>query len=406
MVHELRRQPFRSLYLFLQVAITLAVRIPFWTLSHLYRRPRPSWSLFTTLGTFTLRLFSEFGPIAEKVGPVRFWPDHRAILEGPGVKGVWLSPNSSCILGAIKEWAAAASVQSTRIPGYWIDKPGSNTQVGDEPSPDEKVILYLHGGGFISESAHPSSILSTTPRSILSHCPSSGAKRALAVEYRLCELSPVYTNPFPAALIDAITGYCYLVMEVGFKPENIIFVGDSAGGNLALALARYLADNSAELALAMGRSTDGRPLDYQMILLSPWSDLGTSHETPESALLNNNHDFLVDVRTGLFAHARRAYAGPLGFSATDANPYLSPASKFVNASFSGFPRTFIELGDAERFLDMCRSLRDAMVRDMGPDRVGYYEAPDAVHDHLVLPIKASAKREALRAIEDWFADAK
>ncbi|PCH43927.1 alpha/beta-hydrolase [Wolfiporia cocos MD-104 SS10] len=406
MVHELRKQPLRSVYLGAQKVYTEIVRVPSWVLSNLpkSRRPRPSWSLRKCVQVPKLRLYSEFGPIAEKAGPVHRWPTHRAIVEGPGVKGVWLNPNPSIIHGAVKEWAAAASVEQTRIPGYWIDKPGSDTPAGEEPASDERVILYLHGGGYISASAHPDNLWATVPRTVLSACPSSSARRALAVEYRLCDIAPQYTNPFPAALLDAIAGYNYLINEVGFSPERIILLGDSAGGNLALALARYLVENATALSKDLNFGADGTPPDYDMILLSPWSDLGTSHETPGSASIDCTYEYLADLRTGVFAHARRAYSASLGFSATDTNAYLSPASGSVDAGFKGFPRTFIELGDAERFVDMCRTLHDRMVRDMGESRVGYHEAPDAIHDHLLFPFEEKQTKEAMQNLDRWLAD--
>lgn len=52
----------------------------------------------------------------------------------------------------------------------------------------------------------------------------------LSVDYRLSHL-----NPFPAALIDAISGYVYLINNRSIDPKRIVVVGDSAGGNLALA---------------------------------------------------------------------------------------------------------------------------------------------------------------------------
>lgn len=57
---------------------------------------------------------------------------------------------------------------------------------------------------------------------------------AAAVEYRLLP------NPFPAALQDAATVYCDLVLRKGIEPERIVIIGDSAGGNVALALARWI----------------------------------------------------------------------------------------------------------------------------------------------------------------------
>jgi acetyl esterase/lipase len=47
---------------------------------------------------------------------------------------------------------------------------------------------------------------------------------------------------FPGNLLDALSGYLYLVNELGFEPDKVVVMGDSAGGNTALGLARYLGE--------------------------------------------------------------------------------------------------------------------------------------------------------------------
>ena len=108
--------------------------------------------------------------------------------------------------------------------------------------PEEKVLYVLHGGGYHTQSAHPSDIVANIPFGILRYAKT--ISRALCLEYRLTSnphSKPI--NPFPAALIDAVAGYNYLVNVLGFEPANIIIEGDSAGANLALALTRYLVEN-------------------------------------------------------------------------------------------------------------------------------------------------------------------
>ena len=46
---------------------------------------------------------------------------------------------------------------------------------------------------------------------------------------------------FPAQLQDLLAGYAYL-LSLGFRAENITFLGDSSGGHLCLVLSRYLAE--------------------------------------------------------------------------------------------------------------------------------------------------------------------
>lgn len=110
----------------------------------------------------------------------------------------------------------------------------------------------------------------------------SSARRALAVEHRLCDLAQEPMDPSPASLIDVLAGYHYLVEEVGFAPPpppppNIILMGDSAGAGIAPSLARYLVDNVQRLSVFM-KGLDLSPA-HAMILLS--SCLGLLHKRLE-----------------------------------------------------------------------------------------------------------------------------
>lgn len=304
-------------------------------------------------------------------------------------------------MGSLKRWAEDAGVRPERIPGYWQDKKGSDTPVAEKPSEGEKVFYYIHGGGFVALTAHPADMLSAGGRTIMGQCPS--AKRMFALEYRLTKLYPETRNPFPAALIDCLMGYYYLVNEVGFSSKNVVFMGDSAGGNLALALVRYLVENK-------GTHPSLPDVPHDLILLSPWTDLGTSHETPGSSLLTfADTDFLTDPRKDVFFLARKAYCGPLRLAAANSNPYISPGSihtDMFEVSYKGFPRTLMFAGTAERFLDQLRSLRDKMVRDMGEGsgegQLLYHEGVDAVHDYLIPTWEEPQRSEALHIVAEWF----
>lgn len=57
-----------------------------------------------------------------------------------------------------------------------------------------------------------------------------------AVEYRMLP------HAFPAALQDAVAAFAHLVDVDRVAPEDIILIGDSAGGNIALALAMWIRD--------------------------------------------------------------------------------------------------------------------------------------------------------------------
>ena len=86
---------------------------------------------------------------------------------------------------------------------------------------------------------------------------------ALLYDYRLAP-----EHPFPAAMEDTLTAYRWL-LDQGVRPENIIIVGESAGGGLCLASLVAIRD-------------DGLPLPAAGVALSPWTDLtrsGNSYRT-------------------------------------------------------------------------------------------------------------------------------
>ena len=124
------------------------------------------------------------------------------------------------------------------VPGEFLIAPGAS---------EDKVVLYLHGGGYVIGSIKSHRYLM---QNVSRH---SGAK-TLGIDYRLAP-----ENPFPAALEDATKAYRWLLAQ-GYKPENIAIAGDSAGGGLTLA------------ALVNLRN-EGDPLPAAGVLISPWADL-------------------------------------------------------------------------------------------------------------------------------------
>jgi len=62
-------------------------------------------------------------------------------------------------------------------------------------------------------------------------------KSAVTVEYRKSGQAPT-----PCALIDCLALYTYLLEKLQFDPDNIVIMGDSAGGHLVNSLIRYAQD--------------------------------------------------------------------------------------------------------------------------------------------------------------------
>ncbi len=107
------------------------------------------------------------------------------------------------------------------------------------------TLLYLHGGGFSFEpKGHTGFIAMIT---------TAAKSRTLALDYRL---SPEHC--FPAQLEDALNGYRWL-LDRGFDPNELVVGGDSAGGNLTIALLLAARDRGMplpKLAFALSPPTN------------------------------------------------------------------------------------------------------------------------------------------------------
>ena len=91
-----------------------------------------------------------------------------------------------------------------------------------------KVILQLHGGGYVAAMKNAYRSFAALYSEIGKGC------SVLTLDYRVAP-----ENPYPAALEDAVTAYHWLI-EQGYREEDIVVAGDSAGGGLALSLCLWL----------------------------------------------------------------------------------------------------------------------------------------------------------------------
>lgn len=183
----------------------------------------------------------------------------------------------------------------------------------------EKAILYLHGGGYATGSIDSYQMLGA----MLAQ--TTGIK-VLIPEYRLAP-----EHPYPAAIEDAQKVYRWLLAE-GYKPENIVISGDSAGGGLSVTAVLALRDANA-------------PLPAAVVSLSPWTDLtftGQSHITQAKAEVLLRADELREW--SIF------YIG----TESPSNPLISP----IYADFHGFPPLLIQVGSDEVLLDDARMLAE------------------------------------------------
>ncbi|THH33314.1 hypothetical protein EUX98_g877 [Antrodiella citrinella] len=400
-VYALRQQPFRAIYIVVELLITVFIRLPYWLILYIprHRRPRVSWPYSRCIAVEILRTLMFVGPIAARAGPISTKPDHRSIPDIPGVKALWIDPTPDLLFGDVNEWADAGNIPYVRLPGYWYDRHGDDTPIGTAPHKGEKVLYMIKGGAFVGLSAHPDYTFGPMFRRLVGSHPL--IRRGFSVEYRLTTGPPLeHEHPFPTALMDVLAGYAYLTDHVGFAPEDIVVEGDSSGGNLAIALVRYLIENGTEKNHLPG-------VPGGLILVSPWVDLGDSHDDhPEcSQRMCLSSDYLPGYGSPMMVWARKHYCSVVGYpEATNSNRYISPASidhDMEHVSFKGFPRTLIVYGDAEVLHDQVVTLRDRMVDDLGGEWVRHHVVKDGIHAILVMPWFNFECKAAFEAIDVW-----
>ncbi|HEX6277099.1 MAG TPA: alpha/beta hydrolase [Polyangiaceae bacterium] len=201
----------------------------------------------------------------------------------------------------------------------------------------ERVILYLHGGGFLygSERSHGE---------LCSRIALSAEARLVFPLYRLAP-----EHPFPSALEDVLAVYRAL-LESGTRPSDVVVAGDSAGGNLALALLLTLRDR-------------GEALPARAVLLSPCVDL-----TDRSGSIRDNEPFDW-ASPWMFDRWQREYLSGKDPGA----PLASPA----RAELRGLPPLLLQIGTAEMLYDQVTSF--ARVAQASGVEVTLEEYPDRVH---------------------------
>jgi len=191
----------------------------------------------------------------------------------------------------------------------------------NRPRGRRRVILYCHGGGYITGSLLYARLL-TTKLAL------AASMDVISFDYRL---APEY--PYPAALDDAVAVWDYLMLK-GYASRDVIVAGDSAGGNLALALGLKLKES-------------GRFLPGCFACMSPWTDLACTGETYETKA---EVDPILDRE--YVDRARNAYCPDLFF----ANPLVSP----LYGIYTGFPPVYIQAGRNEILLSDSAELQKRM----------------------------------------------
>jgi phosphinothricin tripeptide acetyl hydrolase len=194
-------------------------------------------------------------------------------------------------------------VSAPAAPAEWLRPPAAVAG---------RVVLYLHGGGYVIGSPR-------SHRHLAAAIASAAAASALLLDYRLAP-----EHPYPAAVDDATAAYRWL-LDQAIAPERVVIAGDSAGGGLAVATLLALRDARV-------------PLPAGGVCISPWVDLTCSGES-----YRTKADVDPIVRQAGVAEMATAYLG----SASPRTPLASP----LFADLRGLPPLLIHVGSDEVLLD-------------------------------------------------------
>lgn len=221
------------------------------------------------------------------------------------------------------------------------------------------AILYLHGGAYIAGTAN-------------AYCHFVGQ---IAARVHRAAFIPDYAlapeNTFPAAVNDAEAAYAGL-LEQGFG--DVVLVGDSAGGGLALILAS---------PTAVARERTPRLPPTRVAVLSPWTDLALDGSTMETRA--DADPFLTKAALSSAAHR---YLG--------AHDSRDPLASPLYGILKGLPPIRVDVGEDEILLDDSRRYAERVASAGGeiqlhtwagmphvfPSNVGVLHAADQALDDI------------------------
>jgi epsilon-lactone hydrolase len=223
----------------------------------------------------------------------------------------------------------------------------------------ERTVVYFHGGGYVSGSP-PDRYLALAGAVAL-----AANARVHVVDYRLAP-----ENRFPTAFEDCLAAYRWTICAGGTDPQTVAVLGDSAGGNLAVAVTAAARDENL-------------PLPSCVAVISPFADLTFSGASLELRKLADPY-----VTRELLESMADEYLG----GADPADPRCSS----VFADLRDLPPLLIQVGEDEILFDDAARIRDA-ARAAGVDTT-FQPWAHGIH---VWPVYISAGLpESALAVED------
>ena len=229
--------------------------------------------------------------------------------------------------------------------------------ISAEGNPSDKILYYIHGGGFWEGSAKKAF-------RFISYVVKHWGYNVFSVDYRLC---PQYKCV--DTLSDCQAGYQHLLKT--FTPKDIILMGESAGGNLVFALSHKL-------------RAEGLPFPGGIVSCSPV--LQFLHYA------YSYYEFAWKTDYGIVFGANQIidhYRGDLPID----SPYISP----LLGDLTDFPPVYLDASSCESLRDDARMMY-VLLKEKEVD-VEYHELRDFFHAMVIAPQIGFVRREEYPLIQ-------
>lgn len=241
-------------------------------------------------------------------------------------------------------------------------------------SGDQPVLLFLHGGGFISGSVEQYNIMVSKLARVTGHM-------VVSVEYRL---APEF--PFPAAITDCFTALQWLQKfgdTIGADRQSISLIGDSAGGNLAAVLT------------LMCRDCNIPQPDHQVLIYPGVTFLETQFPSRVYFAQSNGMDYVLNE-----SFLRQVKLSYMGEHTDELNPYLSP----LEANLTGdLPPALIITAECDPLRDGGRQYAEKLEKAGVP--VTHVEYSGMIHGFMSFHMILTDAVDAMKLIRDYLSQA-
>ncbi len=238
-----------------------------------------------------------------------------------------------------------------------------------EENKSNTVLLFFHGGGWVTGNIDSyDGVCSDMAK--LTGC------RVVSADYRLAP-----ECRFPSALEDcySVAKELFLNNEVlGTKPENIVLIGDSAGGNLAAAVSLLARDRKEYFPSAQ-------------ILIYPATGADHTKTSPYASVHENGKGYLLTSKRvqdymELYASSKADFQ----------NPYFAP---LLTKDFSNLPSTLIITAQYCPLRDEGEEFGHRLQKAGVCAKI--FRMPDVIHGYFSLPSWFEQVRKTYDIINDF-----